>query len=676
MASVTQIGVAIGLTVLSTFAQADAPVVSHFSYDLGDNVSQVTDPRGLVTTYVTDGIGQRWQQVSPDTGTTTYSYDSYGRVASMTRADGVQTTYGYDGIGRRTSVSAGGQTHTFAYDSCTNGVGRLCSAGDATGTTSYSYTPEGRLAGRGFSVAGTSYGVGFSYNATGQLTTLVYPDGNQADYTYTNGAVSAVQVNINGALYNAATGVAYQPGDVAMASWISSNGLSNSMSYDTDGRTTSINVPGIQSLSLAYDSADRLSQISNGIDSAMTQNVGYDAMSRLAWVVAGADNESLQYDANGNRSYQVLNGTAATVSTSSSSNRTASLSGGANTTYGYDANGNIITVSGVSTFAYDPFNRMSASANGSYYVNAEGLRLRKSSSVGTTYFAPDPFGILISEFQPGSIWVDYIWLNGRLIGRIAGGQLQAIHADQVGRPEAVTDSSQTIVWRARNFAFDRSVTVSNSVPLNLGFPGQYYDTESGLWNNGARDYSAALGRYIESDPIGLAGGMNTYAYAGGNPLIYTDPTGLRPGDPFSSPSAAAIDALRSTWLPTSVNSAEYAGLIYSSGGSYYATTPVPGSYDRSSTFNSVAESEVRAAQGTPVGEFHTHPYVHMDGGMWMKGNRLNTSFNSDCFSQEDLKLARKAAGVFKPFTSYLGTPSSMQSYTPSTGSFTSIPYNW
>jgi RHS repeat-associated protein len=131
---------------------------------------------------------------------------------------------------------------------------------------------------------------------------------------------------------------------------------------------------------------------------------------------------------------------------------------------------------------------------------------------------------MLAEYSGGA-WIDYVWLNGRLIGRVAGGQRYAIHDDQVGRPEAVTDGSGAVVWRAQNFAFTQNVTTAGIV-LNLGFPGQYYDAETSAWNNGFRDYKSALGRYVESDPIGLDGGINTYAYVSDDPLIHTDLMGL------------------------------------------------------------------------------------------------------------------------------------------------------
>ncbi len=67
---------------------------------------------------------------------------------------------------------------------------------------------------------------------------------------------------------------------------------------------------------------------------------------------------------------------------------------------------------------------------------------------------------------------------------------------------------------------------TGSFTYNLRFPGQYYDRETKLTYNYFRDYDPKLGRYIESDPIGMAGGTNTYAYVGGNPVNYTDPRGL------------------------------------------------------------------------------------------------------------------------------------------------------
>ncbi|MBW8458703.1 MAG: RHS domain-containing protein, partial [Thiobacillus sp.] len=111
-----------------------------------------------------------------------------------------------------------------------------------------------------------------------------------------------------------------------------------------------------------------------------------------------------------------------------------------------------------------------------------------------------------------------------------------IHPDHLGTPRQITDSADRIVWR-----WDSPDPFGNALPdenpddgkgkkslfeFNLRFPGQYYDGETGLHYNYYRDYDPSIGRYTTSDPIGLEGGVNRYAYVGGNPVSFTDPRGL------------------------------------------------------------------------------------------------------------------------------------------------------
>jgi len=100
------------------------------------------------------------------------------------------------------------------------------------------------------------------------------------------------------------------------------------------------------------------------------------------------------------------------------------------------------------------------------------------------------------------------------------------HNSHLGTPEIITDTNQTIVWQASYTPFGKATVSVNTIDNNIRFPGQYFDQETGLHYNYFRDYDPEIGRYIQSDPIGLAGGINTYGYVGGNPVNYVDPLGL------------------------------------------------------------------------------------------------------------------------------------------------------
>ena len=127
-------------------------------------------------------------------------------------------------------------------------------------------------------------------------------------------------------------------------------------------------------------------------------------------------------------------------------------------------------------------------------------------------------------------------------------QLYYIHTDQLGTPRAISTSDATnkIVWRWNSDAFGKAVPNEDvdgdgtNFVMNLRFPGQYFDQETGLHYNYYRDYDPSTGRYIQSDPIGLAGGLNTYGYVGGNPLSYTDPMGLFLINPVTVAAAADV----------------------------------------------------------------------------------------------------------------------------------------
>src|SRR4030095_930840 len=144
---------------------------------------------------------------------------------------------------------------------------------------------------------------------------------------------------------------------------------------------------------------------------------------------------------------------------------------------------------------------------------------------------------LIGEYEAsGAAREELVWLGDTPVASVRtsagnGVDIFSIYTDHLNAPRLITDAVNRTVWEWPLDTFGAGAAKENPSGLgvftfNLRFPGQYFDAETGLHYNYFRDYDPNVGRYVESDPIGLKGGLNTYAYGGANPYGAIDRFGL------------------------------------------------------------------------------------------------------------------------------------------------------
>lgn len=506
--------------------------LTRYGFNALDQLISVTDPRNLQTQYTVDALDNTTQLQSPDTGGTVNTHDEAGNLKSRRDAKNQTTYFQYDALNRLTQLTrADGGSIIYSYDQGSNGLGRLTGMTDEAGGTAWAYDVQGRVLAKSVVFIGnsTAFTTRWAYDAAGRVQSQTFPSGKVIGYQWVNGRINALTLNGGALIRN----IQYQP-FAGMKTWTFANGQTAGLTFDLDGRPTSDPVHA----SLGYDDASRITSrvLGNRAYLSGSQSYGYDTLDRLSSYTGAGGPLGYLYDANGNRTRQ--NGVAGTITSAIDppSNRQTSIT--QITPLGYDANGSLVNY-GASTYSYDTLGRMSGLVRGSntlgFVYNGLGQRAKKTVGSYSKVFVYDDQGLRLGEYNhSGSSMIEeLVYLDERPMVTLRPTGTFYIHTDYLKTPRQIDNSQGLAVWAWNPATFGTDAAnqnprgVGNSFIYNGRYPGQYHDIEGLINYNYFRTYIPGQGRYAESDPIGLSGGINTYAYVEGNPISNIDPMGLQ-----------------------------------------------------------------------------------------------------------------------------------------------------
>lgn len=544
--------------------------------------------------YYASGPAKGWlQSVTDPLGrTVSYQYDAAGRVTAKLLPNGEQIRYSYDANGNLTSLTpAGRQAHGFTYTDVDQAATYTPPALPDTGvtTTQYQYDKDRRITQISRPDGAT---VSLGYGASGHLERLTTPDWTyQFGYDGKTGQLISILAPGNEAL-----GLAWDGALLTGTRWNGTVSGNVTRTYDANFRISAVAVNG-QNVAYSYDADGLMAaagdlvvsrDASNGritgtalgsLQTAQTFNA-FGELGSLEANYAGTGLYSVDYqrDAAGNivRQLETVAGVAHTYEyTYDNQGRLVDVrqDGRDLGAYGYDANGNRVSIGGQTVAQYDDQDRLLAWAGNTYSYTANGALASATNPAGITQYTYDVLGNLREVKQPGALDIQYIVdgnnrrigkkTNGTLVqgflyqdslrpvaeldgsGRVVtrfvyatrtnvpdymvkDGKTYRIVADKLGSPRLVVDTSTGQVVERLDFDVWGSVTTDSNPGFQpFGFAGGLYDRDTGLIHFGARDYNPETGRWTAKDPIGFKGGdTNIYAYVANNPLGSIDPYGL------------------------------------------------------------------------------------------------------------------------------------------------------
>ncbi len=545
---------------------------------------------------------------------------------------------------------------------------------DALESASYlaiKYNNRGRAFEKTSTIDSQPFTLSRTFTPAGRISHMTYPTGRIMDFTLNDCNCSTRKVETS---YNAVTTILsdnleYRP--FGQSKGMTRPNADNTDStvanqYDLAGRITTANPGAPKERSFTFDANGNLESVTSTGTPWYNRTFTYNALNQLTGATGPFGNGTIgyTYDDVYNRQTQTMSGITDTYNYASGTSRMSSVVSSWNdgitgapmeetVSYTHDANGNT-TAKGSRTFTYNQNNQLvkaeeGATVLGQYQYNGVGQRVKKTAGGVTTWFIYDFLDNLVTESDgTGTIHTEYLYRGSARLAKVdisqsGSAELYYYMNDRLGTPEALIDQNETVVWEAVYKPFgEADVHPASSIVNNLRLPGQYYDSETGLHFNYYRYYDPGIGRYLTPDPIGLAGGINLYAYVLNNPIRNTDPFGLDPGDSFPSADAAAIDAIDYINQTSIAEDREYIGWIYKElfFNSYSYTEPLPGERTSATITERLFGAEAI---------YHTH-------------GDDNPDQDDENFSPTDKKTG---------YTTYLGTPSNaIKKYDPNSGETT------
>ncbi|MCW5481059.1 RHS repeat-associated core domain-containing protein, partial [Pseudomonas aeruginosa] len=407
------------------------------------------------------------------------------------------------------------------------GIGRLGAIEGARDSLVYRYDERGNLVEQVRSIRLDQQTlldrVTYRYDAANQLLEIGYPSGLAIGYPRNaGGQVASVTLAVGDKAPSTLVGqIAYLPfGPLLRLTW--GNGITLSREYDQDYQLLRQKVGPWQS-DYQHDANGNIQQHHHSLWG--TLDYQYDPLDRLTEERGVQGGRSYAYDAVGNRTQRSDNPASGGTASSQDyqyapdSNRLTAIGAQAVTS---DAAGNLTQDRAARKLAYDAQGRLqSVSLDGQqvaeYRYNALGQRIVKLTPESVTTYLYGPDGQLLGEAEHDGSGRKlraqyYLWLDSLPLatidadydaqGKVGNPTLLYLHGDHLDTPRLATDASGQIAWQWQSDAFGRGEALSQgSTQVNLRFPGQYYDAESGLHYNYFRDYDPETGRYVESDPV-------------------------------------------------------------------------------------------------------------------------------------------------------------------------------